>query len=217
MPFKSKAQRRRFYYLKSIDKMDQKTINEWESKTPKEIPERLHVKKAFAEGFEKISVVIPGTYQLRHLTGANLREKNISHALFRFNNIPKSQLGESIETVIEHVDRKYPGREIAKKYLSKLTEASRLGAAAGATVGVGAATAAIKSHDHFKKKANIGEHIAHGAEIAGLGILAAPSIAHLAGKNWSEKTKSKMEVGGLGVLAAPSVAHFAKKFVTRGK
>ena len=39
--FKSKAQRRKFYALKALGKMDQKTINEWESTTPKKIPEKV--------------------------------------------------------------------------------------------------------------------------------------------------------------------------------
>ena len=42
MPFKSLAQRRKFYALKSEGKMDQKTIDEWESETKKKLPERLH-------------------------------------------------------------------------------------------------------------------------------------------------------------------------------
>lgn len=41
MPFKSKAQRRKFYALKAEGKMDQKTIDEWESKTPNRIPEKV--------------------------------------------------------------------------------------------------------------------------------------------------------------------------------
>lgn len=52
MPFKSNAQRRKFYALKSQGKMTQKTIDEWEQDTPKNLPERLK-KKAFFRGFEK--------------------------------------------------------------------------------------------------------------------------------------------------------------------
>ena len=52
MPFQSKAQRRKFYALKREGKMDQKTIDEWQSETPKNIPERLE-KKAFWDGFYK--------------------------------------------------------------------------------------------------------------------------------------------------------------------
>ena len=53
MPFKSKSQRRKFYALKSQGKMDQKTIDEWESGTPKNIPERIEKMAGFFEGFEK--------------------------------------------------------------------------------------------------------------------------------------------------------------------
>ena len=41
--FKSKAQRAKFYELKKQGKMSQKTIDEWESATPKNIPERVGV------------------------------------------------------------------------------------------------------------------------------------------------------------------------------
>lgn len=55
MPFQSKAQRRKFYHLKSQGKMDQATIDEWEQDTPKNIPERLEKKsmESFFRGFEK--------------------------------------------------------------------------------------------------------------------------------------------------------------------
>ncbi len=49
MPFKSKSQRRKFYALKKRGKMSQKKIDEWESKTPSGIPERVK-KHAYFEG-----------------------------------------------------------------------------------------------------------------------------------------------------------------------
>jgi hypothetical protein len=67
------------------------------------------------------------------------------------------------------------------------------------------------------KVLNTTEHsnFAHGAELAGLGILAAPSVSNMAsGKGtW----KDKAEVGGLGVLALPSLSHFASGFAARSK
>ena len=45
MPFKSKAQRRKFYAMKERGEMTQKKIDEWEEKTPKNIPERKKKKK----------------------------------------------------------------------------------------------------------------------------------------------------------------------------
>lgn len=51
----------------------------------------------------------------------------------------------------------------------------------------------------FEKRANV------AAELAGLGILAVPSVASLAGHPVSEKTKDVSEVAGLGTLAAPYV------------
>ena len=43
MPFKSKAQRAKFYTLKEQGKMDQATIDKWEAETPKtaKLPERV--------------------------------------------------------------------------------------------------------------------------------------------------------------------------------
>lgn len=56
MPFQSESQRRKFYHLKSIGKMDQKTIGEWEKETPKNLPEKKadivkYTKTAFWKGF----------------------------------------------------------------------------------------------------------------------------------------------------------------------
>lgn len=58
--------------------------------------------------------------------------------------------------------------------------------------------------DGFFKKANA------AAELAGLGMLAVPSIQHLRGKPMSEDTKSKLEIAGLGTLAAPYAYNAAK-------
>ena len=63
MPFLSRSQRRKFYALKNDGKMDQKTIDEWEENTTKNIPERLHKKAGahmidtnFWAGFNKKAV-----------------------------------------------------------------------------------------------------------------------------------------------------------------
>ncbi len=50
----------------------------------------------------------------------------------------------------------------------------------------------------------------HLNEVAGLGILAAPSVASLAGKPMSEHNSHMAELGGLGVLAGPSAYHAGK-------
>jgi hypothetical protein len=55
----------------------------------------------------------------------------------------------------------------------------------------------------------------HGLEAAGLGTLALPSVAHLAGHDMEEGTKSKLEIAGLGALAVPSGIKLYKHF--RGK
>lgn len=51
MPFRSHSQRKKFYALKAEGKMSQKTIDEWQKDTPKNIPERLSKKAAL----EKLS------------------------------------------------------------------------------------------------------------------------------------------------------------------
>ena len=59
MPFKSEAQRRKFYALKGEGKMDQKTIDRWDDETPKGIPKRLKkVASAFFDELEKLSAPV---------------------------------------------------------------------------------------------------------------------------------------------------------------
>ncbi len=80
--------------------------------------------------------------------------------------------------------------------------------AARHTIGYGkAARESSQRRLHHTKKASA---FAHGAELAGLGLLAAPSVAHMRGKEWSEKNKARAEVAGLGVLAAPSALAVGK-------
>ena len=50
----------------------------------------------------------------------------------------------------------------------------------------------------------------HVAELAGLGILAAPSIQHLRKKPMSERKSHLVNAAGLAVLAAPSLLELAK-------
>ena len=66
-----------------------------------------------------------------------------------------------------------------------------------------------------------GEALTHGAELAGLGILAVPSAQkfrkiHAQDTTPEEKRNAKYELAGLGVLAAPSAIHLGhaawKKF-----
>lgn len=44
MPFKSEAQRRKFYELQKQGLIDIKTISKWESETPKDLPEKVATK-----------------------------------------------------------------------------------------------------------------------------------------------------------------------------
>lgn len=47
MPFKSEAQRNKFYTLVKEGKMSQETLDKWESETPKDkpLPKRIHKKQ----------------------------------------------------------------------------------------------------------------------------------------------------------------------------
>lgn len=71
-----------------------------------------------------------------------------------------------------------------------------------------------KFFEGFEKKAETASHL---AELAGLGILAVPSIQNLRGKPMGENKAHKYELAGLGTLAAPSVYHLGKKLASRGK
>lgn len=64
----------------------------------------------------------------------------------------------------------------------------------------------------FPKLASFG---AHAAELAGLGVLARPSVNHLRGKEMSERSKALHETAGLGILAAPSAYEMGKKLFTK--
>lgn len=54
-------------------------------------------------------------------------------------------------------------------------------------------------------------HLGHAAELAGLGILAAPSIQHFRGKPMSDRKSHAVNAVGLGVLAAPSLLALARR------
>jgi hypothetical protein len=49
----------------------------------------------------------------------------------------------------------------------------------------------------------------NSGELAGLGILAAPSASSLVGRPWDDKAKDVSEVAGLGLLAAPYAHNIA--------
>ena len=68
--------------------------------------------------------------------------------------------------------------------------------------------------DGFQKRASA---FAHGAELAGLGTLALPSIQALRGKPMNEHKSHKYELAGLGILAAPSLVEGAKALAKRVK
>ena len=81
-----------------------------------------------------------------------------------------------------------------------------------AGIPTGTYNAVSKAPSMFSRFANAAPHL---NEVAGLGVLAVPSIAGLSGKPMDEHSKDIMEVGGLGMLAAPSAYHAAKSFIPK--
>lgn len=83
--------------------------------------------------------------------------------------------------------------------------------------------AARKENEKWAAAAKLAadDNFGHGAELAGLGILAVPAAASIIGKKFkmpglhrfgeSDAVKHSTELVGLGTLAAPSVSHFLKK------
>lgn len=55
MPFKSEAQRRKFGALVKKGEISQKTFDEWNAETPKNIPERAKPKVKTLEDLKKIA------------------------------------------------------------------------------------------------------------------------------------------------------------------
>jgi len=85
------------------------------------------------------------------------------------------------------------------------------------------AIAARKENERWAASAKLAadDNFGHGAELAGLGILAVPAAASVIGKKFKmpalhrfgerDAVKHTTELVGLGTLAAPSVSHFMKK------
>ena len=69
-----------------------------------------------------------------------------------------------------------------------------------------------KFFEGFEKRAGLGTH---AAEVAGLGILAVPSIQALRKKPVGEKATHKYELAGLGTLAAPSAYYLGKRLLRK--
>jgi hypothetical protein len=128
------------------------------------------------------------------------------------------------------------GKEVSKVQAKKAFHAAArkhhpdLGGSPDKMKEINSAWDKIQDSFWFKKLAFIeGTHVGNGfwagfeknanaaAELAGLGMLAVPSVQHLRGKPMSEGTKSKIEIAGLGTLAAPYAWQAGKKLLSRGK
>jgi hypothetical protein len=59
----------------------------------------------------------------------------------------------------------------------------------------------------MKKISNIATH---ATELAGLGVLAKPSIDRMRGKGVDDRKAAKYEAAGLGILAAPSAIQLGR-------
>lgn len=72
----------------------------------------------------------------------------------------------------------------------------------------------LSFYDELEKIAGLG---AGAADIAGLGMLAAPTIQKMRGKPMSEKGKDRAELAGLGVLGGSVVAEHSKELKSAAK
>ncbi len=59
------------------------------------------------------------------------------------------------------------------------------------------------------------EAAGHAAEVAGLGILARPTIQKMRGQQVSERSEHLHELGGLGILAVPSAVNLAGHYLSK--
>jgi hypothetical protein len=177
-------------------------------------------KAAFWEGFTKkgnAKILDFGkkvknlSSQIKHMEGLQLRlaENLAKKGVPQSKALDKAMQIDNISELYRKLNMKDPGvKPLAKSFAS------------GGTGMIELKKAANIKNIASKTKGLINKHkdnLYHGAELAGLGILAAPSIQGLRGKHMSEKTKDKMELAGLGTLAAPSAAHLARKVLRRGR
>lgn len=190
MPFKSQAQRAKFYILKSQGKMDQKTIDEWDSHTPKDIPAKVS-ENPFTKAFEDAAAHNSQNEQKQtfHITYKKMNGRTVKR------KVDPGTIRNGLMIAYDH-----KRKAIRSFKLDKVKDMKKV----------------ASFLEGFCKKAGLADHLTHGAEIAGLGILAAPSVkAMVTGKNMSDKNTHRAEIAGLGVLAAPSIAHFAKGFMKK--
>jgi hypothetical protein len=160
MPFKSLQQRKKFYALKSQGKMDQKTIDEWEEETPKNLPEKVASKKhfrravkSFLDSSDELVQKDPGYKKLKR----KLRHKFMKKAFWDGFDKKAGAIGKAVEYLGHHPNAGH---------------AMELGG-----LGILAAPDAAALLGHPFKQKNV-----HKTEIAGLGALAIPSAAHFASK-----------------------------------
>lgn len=146
------------------------------------------------------------------------RRQEIAQNLLPPNIFPATSHGRLGNTLSDHVET------VKKTKLLKNT-------GKGLAIGAGLASAAYggkKIYDHLNhpkdlikyddrqvknlgaknlyEKVAFSPNMVNGLENLGLGVLAVPSIAGLAGKPMEDKTKEMVEVGGLGILAAHPTA-----------
>jgi len=181
----------------------------WPKNEPADGSARNREKRAAAPNFgpskgelAMLAAVPPAALLTAYMTLSDETRKNIGKE-FRdprlYSNIKGALKGESAEE-----------RVAAHKHLRK------------DTTGV---MSAMRAGVNREKRASDDDY-GHKAELAGLGIIAAPYAAHLAAKIPGVRSAAKpvsqflhnnqsvehaMELGGLGVLATPSLRHFMDK------
>jgi hypothetical protein len=233
MPFKSKAQQRYMFAAEARGDLKKGTAREWahETKDIKKLPERVK-KASFGDLEDLIKERAAGLHDSTksftkqiHGEMPDQSFKGMGHAISQGVKKHKGKLGIGLLAAsaaggIPYAYRKAMNKEASfwdgfEKEAASAESLKRLGklALTDSQKFIGRFGRTQTSHQGILKKIasdrfSMGRH---SLELAGLGVLAAPSASHLLGHEMSDKHKAQAEVGGLGMLAAPYAHDILKK------
>jgi len=126
MPFKSKAQARKFFQLRREGKVSAGTLNEWVKSTPsiKALPERL-TKKSFVVGFEKVAAIF--SMPKLHVPVAPVAASTSKAVASTVNKVTSSFPPKPLQQSKGHMDRaiqKWNNRMLNKTSMSMTDQAA---------------------------------------------------------------------------------------------